>query len=236
MIGPVTADGAFILRVSVIIPAINEATHIAEAVASAIGAGADEILVVDGGSIDDTITRAAGAKVLTGRAGRAAQQNAGAAAATGDVLVFLHADSRLASGSIEQVRQACTDDRIKWGAFRQRIDASGLLYRVVEYGNGLRVRWRGLAYGDQGIWVRRDEFQRIGGFADVPLLEDLLLSRMLLHIGHPALLVGPLTTSARRWQKHGVVRQTLRNWSILAAHARGATPAQLAERYRRHDG
>jgi hypothetical protein len=110
-----------------------------------------------------------------------------------------------------------------------------MLYRCLDRGNAARVRWRGSAYGDQAIWMRRQLFFDLGGFPDVPLLEDLLLMRRFRRRAWPVLLPGPLHVSARRWQRHGVMRQTLRNWSILAAHACGASPQRLAHWYRRHD-
>jgi rSAM/selenodomain-associated transferase 2 len=222
------------LRTSIIIPTLNEAAHLGAALASAKAAGADEMIVVDGGSSDGTCELVDVARLLSSSPGRALQQNAGAAEATGDVLLFLHADCQLSAQSLEQLK-AAVDAGALWGGFQQRIDAPSVSYRLIERGNALRVRWRGLVYGDQGLWVQRSLFERVGGFENVPLLEDLLLSRRLRRIARPHVLPGPLTISARRWQRHGVVRQTLRNWSILAAHACGASPASLARRYRRHD-
>jgi rSAM/selenodomain-associated transferase 2 len=239
MMSPVAADGAFILRVSIIIPTINEAANIVGAIESASSAGADEIVVVDGGSNDETqafVQARQDVIWLSSTPGRARQQNLGAQRASGDVLLFLHADCRLAGDSIAQIRQACVSDAIHWGAFQQRIDAEGFAYRVLERGNAWRVRTRGIAYGDQGLWIRRTLFEQEGGFADVPLLEDLLLAKSLRKLAWPMLLRGPLHVSARRWQRYGVVRQTIRNWGILTSHALGASPTELAKRYRRHDG
>ncbi len=225
------------MRISIVIPALNEAANIALAVERAWAAGGDEVIVADGGSSDATAQIAAEhhAGVISSSPGRAVQQNAGAVAATGDVLLFLHADTWLAADAVHQIRAALAATNHPWGAFRQQIDAAGFLYRWLEAGNAGRVRWRGIAYGDQGIWMRREQFDRLHGFPETKLLEDLLLSKQLRRVGPPQLLPGPLHVSARRWQRHGVVRQTLRNWGILLAHACGVSPDRLATYYRRHD-
>jgi rSAM/selenodomain-associated transferase 2 len=255
------------VNVSVIIPVLNEAERIESAIDRAWQAGADEVIVVDGGSEDDTTQRAGNSRcrVITSARGRALQQNAGAKIATGDVLLFLHADTWLAPGAIDQVRSAMQRPSVVGGAFRQIIGARGAAYRVIERGNALRVRLFGRAYGDQGIFVRREAFEQLGGFPDVPFLEDLLFMRrvnrlrapnkrgqapssqvesrgkadaqlgasplLLETIRRPVLLPGPIHVSARRWQRRGVVRQTLRNWAILVAHWFGATPKSLARWY-----
>ncbi|TWT32120.1 TIGR04283 family arsenosugar biosynthesis glycosyltransferase [Blastopirellula retiformator] len=223
------------MRVSVIIAALNEQANIRAAIDSAQQAGADEILVADGGSADDTVRLAtsSGASVVTSLPGRAIQQNAGVAASSGDVLLFLHADCRLSLRCIPQIREL--DCRFTFGAFRQKIDATPLIYRLVERGNDLRVRWLGMPYGDQAIAVRRDTFEAAGRFAEVPFLEDYLLSQTLKRRHWPTLLRGPVYTSARRWQQRGVVRQTLLNWRLIAAYRRGVPIEELAKQYRRHD-
>ena len=224
------------LRVSVIIPALNESDCIADAVRRAWASGAFEVLVVDGGSCDDTaeLARAGRAHVLTGPRGRALQQNLGAHAATGEALLFLHADNWLDHGAVAQIVTALDDPTALGGAFRQQIEASGLLYRALELGNALRVRWRGSPYGDQGIFVRREVFHRLGGFPEVGLMEDVLLMKRFRRLAWPLLLAGPLHVSARRWQRHGVVRQTLRNWSLLASAALGISLDWLARFYPPH--
>jgi len=225
-----------IMRVSFVIPALNEAESIARAVDSAWRAGAWETIVADGGSTDDTVTlaKAAGARVVTGARGRAHQQNIGTRAARGDVLLFQHADNWLAPGAVEQIRAALANRRIGGGAFRQRIEAEGSLYRLLERGNAARAARLKLPYGDQGIFVRREVFWAVGGFPDVPIMEDLLLMRKLRRRVGLALLPGPIHVSARRWKRYGVVRQTLRNWALLAAYALGISPEQLARFYARH--
>jgi rSAM/selenodomain-associated transferase 2 len=220
------------MAVSIIIPTLNESSSIASAVAKARALEPAEVIVVDGGSDDDTVARSVAAdRVLISPRGRSSQQNAGAAASRGDVLLFLHADCWLEPGSLEAVNAALCDDRSVGGCFRQRIDAEGRRYRWLEWGNALRVRWWKLAYGDQGIFVRRAVFERLGGFPPLPFMEDLFFMKRLRREGRFALVDAPLHVSARRWQQHGVVRQTARNWFLTALAQAGVPPARLARLY-----
>lgn len=220
------------MRFSVIIPALNEVEHIRRAVVSAWQAGAGEVIVADGGSSDQTAALAAGAgaRVIAAPRGRARQQNAAAAAADGDVLLFLHADNHLHPDVGRQL-SAAVRRGAACGALRQEIEAIGWAYRWLETGNAQRVRWLGLPYGDQGIFVRRQVFGEAGGFPEVPLLEDLLLMRRLNGRHWPALLPGPVYVSPRRWQRHGIAAQTLHNWGILARYCCGAPLETLAASY-----
>ncbi|HZN36228.1 MAG TPA: TIGR04283 family arsenosugar biosynthesis glycosyltransferase [Pirellulaceae bacterium] len=224
------------LRLSVVIPALNEAPLVGRAVSSAWEAGADEVLVADGGSSDGTPRAAAcSAQVIAAPRGRAAQQNAAARLASGDVLLFLHADNWLAPDAGRQIRAALAAGPATHGALWQRIEAAGWCYRWLERGNAARVRWCGVPYGDQAIFIRRAVFEAAGGWPEAPLLEDVILMRRLRRASWPLLLPGPVFVSPRRWQRHGVIRQTLRNWRLLAAFALGASPERLAAQYRRHD-
>jgi len=225
------------MRISVIIPSLNEVGYVARAVASAWRAGAKEVLVADGGSHDATqrLAAAAGAIVVNSPPGRAIQQNAAARLATGDVLLFLHADNWLAPEAGDQVRAALAGSGRVHGAFRQRIEAEDCIYRWLERGNAERVRWRGLPYGDQAIFIRRAAFEAAGGWPAVPLMEDVILMQTLRRQAWPLLLPGPVHVSPRRWQRHGILRQTLRNWSLLLAFNLGVSPERLAAQYRRHD-
>jgi rSAM/selenodomain-associated transferase 2 len=224
------------VKISVVIPIWNEAERVAGAIERAWGAGADQVIVaVADGEADDrteAVATRCRCRVVRSRRGRGAQQNAGARAATGDVLLFLHADTWLAAGAIGQLRSAIRDRRVVFGAFEQRIEAAGWLYRALERGNTLRAKRFGRPYGDQGIFVRRKVFLEAGGFPEVRLLEDLLLVRRLSRRWRPKILPGPIFVSARRWQKNGVVRQTARNWLLLAAHRLGASPDELARFYK----
>lgn len=229
------------MNVSVVIPTLNEAAEIEGCVASARVAGATQIIVVDGGSKDETSLLANGCAdlVLHSSRGRAAQQNRGAEAATGECLLFLHADSRLAKGCIDQIttaREGLADDGF-YGAFYQRIDGQGWRYRWLERGNAARVRWTGTAYGDQGIFVSRDWFNRIGGFPEWPIMEDVELMRRLAFSrqpengSSPMLLPGPIQISSRRWKRNGLVQQTFRNWMMLTAWYCGVSPEYLVKFY-----
>ncbi len=220
------------LPISVIIPTLNEAGRIAELIAATRQVGVCEIIVVDGGSTDGTLDRAISADVvLSSEPGRAKQQNAGAMASHGEALLFLHADCQLPAGAFEALRAALQDGRTVGGCFQQRIEADGWAYRWLERGNAWRVRWLGMAYGDQGIFIRRDVFEELGRFADVRLMEDVLLMKRLRRTGRFVLLDARLSISARRWQRHGIVRQTLRNWLLLILAICGVSPNHLARFY-----
>ena len=135
------------------------------------------------------------------------------------------------TGTLEAVCDALAEDRCIGGCFQQRIDASGFGYRALEFGNALRVRTAGWAYGDQGIFVRRSVFEQAGGFPDVPLMEDLLLMKRLRGLGEFRLLPQRIHVSPRRWQQSGIVRQTLRNWSFVALTHLGVSPDRLVRHY-----
>jgi rSAM/selenodomain-associated transferase 2 len=220
------------LSTSIIIPTLNEEVLIGGAIEKARLLQPTEIIVVDGGSDDGTLAAAYPAdQVVAAPRGRAAQQNAGASSASGDVLLFLHTDCWLAPGSLDQIATAITDPHCVGGCFRQRIDADGLRFRWLERGNTWRVRVSRVAYGDQGIFVRREVFKRMGGFPDLALMEDLYFTKRLRKEGRLALLEGPLHVSARRWEREGVVRQTARNWCLTLAARLGVSPNRLARFY-----
>jgi rSAM/selenodomain-associated transferase 2 len=223
------------VTISVIIPALNEEARIGDSVRSAQNAGAYQIIVCDGGSRDETVIRAkqAGAIVVSSEPGRGIQQNTGAKEATGQILLFLHADCRLGESILSQVASA--RDRNPgplWGAFRQRILSDRWIYRALEWGNAARVIWRKLPFGDQAIFVDRETFDSVGGCDNVPLMEDVRLSKKLSKRSKPHLLNGPVFVDHRRWQQRGVVNQTLLNWKIQWAHSRGVSEQELARWYR----
>jgi len=218
--------------VAVVIPTLNEAPVIAASIESGFAAGALEVIVSDGGSEDQTVEVAKGtgvSKIVRSLPGRGIQLNAGAAVTEKPWLLFLHADNRLDRDCLKQM---CQEPDLNWGAFRQHIDSPRPLFRLVERGNAWRVKLRSMAFGDQAIFVRRDLFRQQGGFAEISLMEDVVLSQRLRQISDATLLPGPVTISPRRWQQNGIVRQTLRNWSIQLAFKFGASP----ERLRRHYG
>lgn len=224
-------------RVSVIIPTVNEESSVADAVESALKAGALEIIVADGGSEDATtdVARQAGAStVVTSERGRGAQLAAGAASASGEWLLFLHADNLLGSECLKQIQgtQIHSTADTDWGAFYQRIQNDALPYRLLEWGNAARVRLRKMPFGDQAMFVRRSVYESVGGFQPVPLMEDVELAMRLRRTSRPRLLPGPVLVDSRRWQRRGVIRQTARNWFIQAAYACGVSESTLASWYR----
>lgn len=225
------------MRLSIVIPTLNEASKIGLTVQRALELRPHEVIVADGRSEDgtDDLARSAGATVVTSERGRGRQLNAGAQAATGDVLLFLHADCWLESASAGQIETALQNETVLGGAFRQRIDHERRVFRWLEWGNAFRVRWWRMPYGDQGIFVRRSAFEAVGGFANVRLMEDVLLMREFRRRGWQIeLLLGPIHVDPRRWLKHGVVRQTLRNWTLLGGLKLGISPDRLAEFYATH--
>ena len=222
-----------VLRVSVIIPVLNEQVAVASAISSATAAGAYEVLVVDGGSTDDTVQVASeSAVVIAANPGRSIQQNIGAGIATGDVLLFLHADCVLDKGAIKEIQTKLNaQPEIVAGCFRQRIDKPGVAYRCLEQGNYLRAAILKWAYGDQAIFVRADVFESVGRFPPVKFMEDLLVMKLLRKQGKVTVLKSPLVVSARRWERRGIVRQTFRNWCLITAAQLGASPNWLARFY-----
>ena len=220
-------------RISIIVPALNEAAVIAFALAPWTDQYEVELIVVDGGSIDATpmIARAF-ARVLMGPRGRARQMNAGAAAATGEILVFLHADTRLPRSAVDSIRATLSDPQTIGGAFRLAIDSHRWLLRMVAAIANLRCRWFGLPYGDQALFFRRSVFERLGGFPDLPLMEDVALVRAARRLGRLALLRDSVQTSARRWRRDGVLFVSLRNQLFLGLFLLGVSPVRLARWYR----
>ncbi len=211
-----------------IVPARNEAATIAGTLARLREAEVLEVLVVDGSSEDGTAAIAGplADQVIEAPPGRARQMNAGAAAARGDVLFFLHADTAPPRGFGSAIVGACGD--AVGGRFDVELDAPGLAYRMIETAINLRSRWSGVFTGDQGLFVRRDVFESLGGYPDQPLLEDLALARAMKKRGRTAALRLRVRTSARRWQRHGVLRTVLLMWWIRALYCLGIAPERLA--------
>jgi rSAM/selenodomain-associated transferase 2 len=226
------------ITVGVVIPVINEIANLRAAVERAWAAGANRVLIADGGSSDGTWGLASdlNCERVQSSPGRGIQLNRGARQLDSTVVLFLHADCWLVPGSIEQIRDAIRSGRAGWGGFHQRIENAALPYRLLEFGNRQRVWWQRMLYGDQGLWVRRDWYEAVGGFPEIPLMEDFVLSQRLAKLGRPRLLAGPLMVNARRWEKRGVLRQTLLNWRISMMFRCGAKPEELVKLYRRHDG
>jgi rSAM/selenodomain-associated transferase 2 len=223
------------MTISVIVPALDEAATLPRTLAAARQDGVRELIVVDGGSRDATVAaaRSLADRVIEGPRGRASQMNAGATVAQGDVLLFLHADTRLPPGCAAPLARALGDPDTVGGRFDVRLDAPGLAYRIIERGISLRSRLTGVATGDQAIFVRREVFERLGGYPPLPLMEDIAFCRALKRVGRMVALRETVLTSARRWQRDGVARTVLLMWALRAAYYVGVPPERLARAYAR---
>jgi rSAM/selenodomain-associated transferase 2 len=220
------------MSISIVIPTLNEAACLTETLRSVRAESPHEIIVVDGGSSDATCDLAREADyVLHGPRGRAAQMNHGAAHASGKVLLFLHADCTLEAGALRVAEECLGRRNVVAGCFRMTVTADGLAYRAVDVCATARVRLTGLIYGDQGLFVERRLFERIGGFPLLRLMEDVFISKMLRRQGRVVVAPRRIFVSPRRWQRQGVVRQTLRNWTLTALAAAGVHPDHLATFY-----
>lgn len=222
--------------ISVVMPTLNEALLVGQAIESAWTAGACQVIVVDGGSTDATVTIAhqLGAQVLVADPGRGNQMAAGVANTDGKIVLFLHADCRLDRGCISQIQSACPNGNPIAGGFRQRIEDPRRIFRFLEAGNAARIRFCGMPYGDQGLFIHRDLLHDVGGVPTCPLMEDVELMRKVRRRIWPILLPGPIHVSARRWQQRGVVSQTVRNQLLLLSFRFGVSPKTLARWYGAH--
>ncbi|MBW4423358.1 MAG: TIGR04283 family arsenosugar biosynthesis glycosyltransferase [Nostoc desertorum CM1-VF14] len=220
-------------RISIIIPTLNEAENIKEAIITTQLNINIEVIIVDGGSKDDTIeiAQSLSVKVISSSPGRAVQMNAGAVAATGDILLFLHADTRLPTGFDEMVRTVLQQPGTVAGAFKLRIDASLLSLRWVEWGVNLRSHFYQMPYGDQAIFLTKAVFQQIGSFPELPIMEDFELIRRLKRIGRIVIIPTPVVTSARRWLQKGVFKTTLLNQIVIIAYLLGVSPERICSWY-----
>jgi rSAM/selenodomain-associated transferase 2 len=220
------------MSISVIIPTLNEAVCLSETLRSVRAEKPQEILVVDGGSGDATCELADEAgRVLHGPRGRAAQMNHGAAHAVGEVLLFLHADCTLEPGALREAEECLQRRGVVAGCFRMTVAAGGLPYRLIDACATARVRLTGLIYGDQGVFVQRRVFERLGGFPSLLLMEDVYFSKKLRRQGRIVVAGRRIFVSPRRWQRQGIVRQTLRNWTLTGLAAAGVSPNRLAAFY-----
>jgi rSAM/selenodomain-associated transferase 2 len=222
------------MRLSIIVPVLNETANIGaalDALAPLRGRGA-ELIVVDGGSSDGTavLAQPLADQVLSAPRGRASQMNAGAAAAKGDVLLFLHADTRLPNDADRLILDELARSSRSWGRFDLRFDAGGLL-RLIAIMMNTRSRVTGIATGDQAMFMTRAAFDSVGGFPPIALMEDVALSTRLKRISRPLCLTARVTTSGRRWQRHGLMRTVLLMWHLRLRFFLGVDPARLARDY-----
>ena len=224
-------------RISIILPVLNEEAHIVAClnVLQPLRGAEGELIVVDGGSRDRTLALAEplADRVIGGSHGRAAQMNAGAGQASGAILWFLHADSLPPMDAVARIQAALARPDRCWGRFDVRLSGRHPLLRVVEALMNIRSRLTGIATGDQGIFVRRNLFERVGGYPLIALMEDIALSRLLKRQGRPVCLRQRLTTSSRRWEQDGILRTILLMWRLRLAYFFGADPNQLARIYYR---
>ena len=220
-------------RISVIVPTLNEQTCLAATLDAADLAPGDELIIVDAGSGDATpeIARRYTRRFYQGPRGRARQMNVGARQAGGDVLLFLHADTLLPPDGLEAVRTALQQPGAIAGAFRLVIAPATPALRLVAWGTNLRSRFGGLPYGDQALFVRRRVFEELGGYDEVPFMEDIRLVQALRRRGRLVLLPQAVATSGRRWQRDGVLYTTLRNLALMTLYFCGVQPATLKRWY-----
>ena len=223
------------MRLSIVMPVLDEAAGITATLQAlqALRARGHELIVVDGGSRDDTVALARPHvdTVLAGPRGRARQMNAGAALAQGEVLLFLHADTQLPSSADALIAQALQRGA-RWGRFDVRIGGGAALFPLIAASMNLRSRLSGIATGDQALFVQRRLFAQLGGYADQPLMEDIELSRRLRAVAAPACLRARVLTSGRRWLQRGVWRTVLLMWSLRWRYWRGESADSLAKAYR----
>ena len=223
---------------SIIIPVLREAGRINSIIEHIYSRGFSEgfeTIVVDGSPDGETINAIScrEVKAIVSEKGRAAQMNAGAAIASGEILIFLHADTRLPDNALQKIRAVMKQKPCVAGAFDLGIDSDRLAFRVISFGANLRSHLNRIPYGDQAIFVRKDHFHSIGGYRKIPLMEDVELMRRLKRRGDKiCILPDRVRTSPRRWEKEGIVYCTLRNWVISALYFMGVSPHKLIRYYR----
>jgi len=220
--------------ISVIIPTLNEELVLKKSLFSARASKEIEIIISDGGSSDGTLNIAGqfADRIIKSPAGRGIQQNRGAAAASGDILLFLHADTMLSSGWDELVRETLRDKEVAGGAFSFSLPNNSIPFSFISLMVNLRSRLLKLPYGDQAIFVRRDLFEELGGFREIPIMEDVELVKRMRRLGRLKILDLPVITSSRRWEKEGWMRTTVRNLTLLFLYHLGVSPERLYRFYR----
>ena len=219
--------------ISIILPTYNEASALPGAIRSVRCDSSTEVIVVDGGSRDETLSvaRSCADRVLEAPLGRASQLNAGARVASGSVLLFLHADTILAEGALAEVRRVMQNPRLAGGAFTLRIGEAKGAMRVISWCSNLRSRFLGLTYGDQAVFVRSPVFRNLGGFKMLPIMEDVDFVRRLQRVGRMRLIDIPVRTSDRRWRANGVLRTTFANLSAMVLFMVGVSTDRIRKTY-----
>ncbi len=231
------------LKISVIIPTLNEERNIEGCIQSVVGSRVDsgspegvEIIVADGGSTDMTRpvaerARPGGVLVVSAAGGRGAQMDAATLHATGDVLLFLHADTRLPENWYEKVRECMRDGETAVGGFTLKVDSKNPWFRLLERVVSVRSNRYGLIYGDQALFTRREAFTRAGGFRKLPLMEDVDCVNRLRRLGKLCVLNEKVIASPRRWDEHGFFSTTFKNWCLLLLYYLGVSPLRLYKWY-----
>lgn len=221
--------------ISIIMPVLNEGAALERTLLSLqpLRARGHEVIVVDGGSRDNTVSiaRRHADRIAMSGAGRALQMNAGAEYARHEILLFLHADTQLPEAADELIHAALAPQAARWGRFDLRLDHPHPVYRLIEHSINWRSHLSGVATGDQAIFVEREYFERVGCYDRLPLMEDVTLSKKLLHFARPARISTPVLSSARRWEQGGVLRTILLMWRLRTAFFFGADPYRLAQLY-----
>jgi rSAM/selenodomain-associated transferase 2 len=221
------------MRISVIVPVFNEEKNIAVTLEELQRLKPDEMILVDGGSSDATreICQRFGVELYLSRPGRAAQMNFGAQRARGDVLLFLHADTWLPLSAFDEIRTALRDRKVLGGRFDLQLNNPRPLLKLIGFMISLRSRLSKVGTGDQAIFVRREIFQELGGYPDIPLMEDVAFSRALKRRGSVACLRSRVVSSARRWEVDGIWRTVLKMWTLKALYLLGISPVRLKRYY-----
>lgn len=225
------------MKISVVIPVFNEGDQIGQILSSLENAAAGvpcEVIVVDGDLARSTIQRIEAPEIITvtsGR-GRARQMNAGAARATGDVLLFLHADTQLPQDALEMIREALQNENCVGGAFDLGIQNDRRIFQLIGRCASLKHRLTRVPYGDQAIFMRRQSFQELGGYPEIPLMEDIELMKRIKRKGWPIIILrDAVKTSSRKWEKDGVVYTIFRNWSLQTLYLLGMPAERLVKYY-----
>ena len=221
------------MSISVIVPVLDEESTIADTLGAVIALKPDEIIVVDGGSGDRTgeICQRLGARVLCSERGRARQMNCGAGCASGDVLLFLHADTKLPASAFPDIAKALSDPRCVGGRFDVELEGDHWMFKIISALINYRSRATKVGTGDQAIFLRREIFTRMGGYPVIPLMEDIALCRSLKRLGAIACLKSRVITSARRWENDGVWRTVFRMWTLKFLYLAGVSPERLKQFY-----